>query len=158
MRLRNGRWVTQSTPAITGASYGTGVSCWQTGCLAVAGTNSPNTEYAQQTIAEYWNGRKWALQSPVGSGDPANSGAVWNAVQCNSASNCVAVGAWADGSVTETPSTLISTWNGTSWSQQTSPDPGSSANQLNAISCSSDLSTCTAAGWAYPDPLVIRNE
>jgi hypothetical protein len=105
------------------------VSCWSAGCVAVGGTNNAGgsflgSVYAASAFAEFWNGSRWALLGAVGDGDPPNAGAAWSAVQCQSAISCTAVEAWADGSVNETPSTLVSTWNGTAWAQQPSPKSG----------------------------------
>lgn len=165
LSLQASKWVTQATPEIALGGEGpyfieTAVSCWSSGCTAVGGTDAypdGNDAASSQAFAEFWNGRKWALRGTVGQGDPPNSGAVWNAVQCQSATECTAVGAWADGSVNEAPSTLVSTWNGQTWTQQSSPDPASNTNELNGIACTNDGSMCETVGWAPPSTLAISN-
>ena len=159
MRLSGSQWVTQHTPQLATRSHPaeTGVSCWSSGCTAVGETSDTPSAYASLAFAESWNGRKWALQGPVGAGDPPNAGAAWTAVNCHSAISCVAVGAWANENVNETPATLVSTWNGRTWAQQPSPNPGHSTNLLNGIACTGGGAMCTAVGWAYPNPLAIGN-
>lgn len=158
MGLSKSRWVTQATPSVGTGNVGeSAVSCWSSGCTAVGGTN-PAYTYNSQTIAESWNGSGWTLQGTVGTGNPPNSGAAWAAVRCQSATKCTAVGAWANGSVTETPSTLISTWDGTTWTQQSSPNPGSNGNMLAGIACTHAGSICEAVGWAPPNTLAMGNQ
>ena len=51
---------------------------------------------------------------------------------CTSSTACTAVGVSYDSSVAES---LVETWNGTSWSTVSSPDPSGSYNYLAGVSC-----------------------
>lgn len=159
MKLNGSKWATQSNPSPEGY-YANGISCWSSGCTAVGssdGTDDFNDAAYLNTIAEYWNGSKWALQGAAGAGNPADSGAEWNAVKCNSATKCTAVGAWADPDINETPATLASSWNGTTWTQQSTPNPGTGTNALTGIACFNGGSGCEAVGWAAPNTLALKN-
>ena len=120
-------------------SYLNGVSCASaTSCMAVGvsyGATGPGG-----TLVERWNGSSW---SNVASPNPAGSGdAYLNGVRCASATNCVAVGAYAAAS----DSTLVQRWNGSSWAVVASPNPaGSTGSYLNAVSCA-PATSCKAVG------------
>lgn len=173
MGLSGSTWKTQTTPKLLNeygsppGGYGwsdTSVSCWSSGCTAVGNQAycvcSPESS-GTVVFAERWNGSKWTLQGKVASGDPLGDGGIanplgtawWNAVHCQSADSCTAVGYWTNDNEAQSPWTLVSAWNGTAWSQVTSPSgsdtsPGSS---LNGIACTSGGSVCTAVG-GQPQP------
>jgi hypothetical protein len=63
-------------------------------------------------------------------------------VSCTSATACSAVGNYFSSSHVTLP--LAEGWNGTSWSIQATPVPGSAPGELNGVACIS--SGCTAAG------------
>lgn len=65
-------------------------------------------------------------------------GGWFNSISCITSSDCVAVGGGANG-------TLAETWNGTSWSVQSTSSPGSYSNVLNSVSCISST-FCVAVG------------
>ena len=135
-------WSIQSTPNPSGAkaAHLSGVSCASaSACLAVGSyTNSSGVEV---TLAESWNGSSWSIQStpnPEGAKAARLSG-----VSCASASSCTAVGSYTNGSGTEV--TLAESWNGSSWSIQSTPNPsGAKAARLSGVSCSA--LTCTVVG------------
>lgn len=144
-------WSSQKLPAVTGRSDLTGVSCYRTGCTAVGGTV---TASGASTLAEAWNGTHWALQSPVGSGNVTGAtDTSWNAVHCQSATSCVAVGNW------DSNDTLAETWNGSKWTQGNTPDPSGLHDVLNAMSCTPGTAVCTAVGVGGDGdpPFAIRN-
>jgi hypothetical protein len=131
-------WVIQSTlsPGGTGGSLGSvlvGVSCPSaTVCTAVGGY-TPRAG-AIVTLAERWNGTKWALQAMPRVKDAALFG-----VSCWSARACTAVGYGRNG-------TLAERWNGSKWVVQSTPNPsGSKGTELVGVSCSS-AKACTAVG------------
>jgi hypothetical protein len=145
----------QPTPIPTGATLSelTGVSCiaWNA-CWAV-GYFYDSSE-AQLTLAEYWNGTNWSIQptpNPTGA-----TGSSLSAVSCVSASDCTAVGSYASGSGLLT---LAEAWNGTSWSIETTANPGgTSVAQLSGVSCAS-TTACTAVGYSEsPGPAVTLAE
>jgi large repetitive protein len=92
-------------------------------------------------------GPTWTLEStPV-----VGSGSQLNGIRCATATDCLGVG-FEDASGTRRA--LAEEWNGTSWAQQSMPLPsGSTASELNAISCGSATS-CTAVGY-YQNTSVI---
>ncbi|HEY2579842.1 MAG TPA: hypothetical protein VGI74_26315, partial [Streptosporangiaceae bacterium] len=64
-------------------------------------------------------------------------------VACASAANCMAVGGYTNSS--GNGQTLAESWNGTSWKVLTTPDPGTTGNQFNSVSCPS-TTRCIAVG------------
>jgi hypothetical protein len=108
-------WAIQATPNPHGARHNyesgfQGVSCVSAGrCTAVGGyTNRAGTF---MTLAERWNGRRWAIQTtpkPTG----AHSRTLYG-VSCVSAGRCTAVGAYYNFAGT-TEVTLTERWNGRS--------------------------------------------
>ena len=96
---------------------------------------------ADQTLIEQWNGSSW---TQVPSPDPAGSSSSFlRGVTATSASNAWAVGNYSIGSEDQT---LIEQWNGTSWTQVPSPDPGLLTDVLSAVSA-----TATTDMWAVGD-------
>lgn len=157
MGLDKSKWVAQSTPQNANGDnqtqiVATSVSCWSSGCTAVGGTglaSDPDSDlgilYGTTAFADSWNGSKWTLK---GDGNPSNSiAAAWSGVVCHSAAECVAVGGWTESSTTD-HQTLISTWNGSTWTQQSSPDSPGSNDYLYALSCKADGTVCEAVGAA----------
>jgi hypothetical protein len=116
-----------------------GVSCAAVGaCTAVGEYFSGHTDV---TLAERWNGTRWAIQHTL---NPAGGSVIGlRGVSCASARACTAVGEYISGS-TYVP--LAERWNGTRWSiQHTSNPAGGSSTFLDGVSCPS-TSACTAVG------------
>ena len=110
----------------------------ETDCVAVGGSNAG-------TLAEQWNGTRWAIQpipSPAGA---HGSGLI--GISCTSASDCIAAGAYNTTSSQSGPvRPLTEHWNGNRWTILTMPNPaGPVQTYLNGISCTSP-SACTATG------------
>jgi hypothetical protein len=139
-------WAIQTTPNPTRAHTSdlNGVSCVSAdACTAVGDhTNGAGTEV---TLAEWWNGTSWAIQTtpnPTGAHDSYMSG--FNGVSCVSAGECTAVGAYTDRAGTFV--TLAERLNGRRWAIQTTPHPtGAHDGVLDAVSCVS-AGACTAVG------------
>jgi hypothetical protein len=115
------------------------VSCVSASFCVAVGSYLSSSD-VQRTLIESWNGSTWSL---VTSPDKFSAANVLNAVTCLSASFCVAVGSWANGTAT-----LVESWNGSAWSIVASPN-GSAAhglNKLSAVSCTS-ASSCIAVGF-----------
>ena len=100
-----------------------------------------DTSTSVQTLIERWNGTAWCT---VASPDPGGSS------ETNQLQGVAAVsssGAWAVGSYgTSTRShTLIEHWNGTAWSQQSSPNPAgfSAGSALSGVAA-----TSSSNAWA----------
>jgi hypothetical protein len=139
------KWAIQPTPNPTGAidAFLNGVSCTsKTSCIAVGYYD--NAAGDDNTLAEAWNGTKWAIQptpNPVGA-----AGAIRLAgVSCTSKSACTAVGYYAGTSMF---ATLAEAWNGTKWVIQHTPNStGASLNEFRSVSCTSKAA-CTAVGYS----------
>lgn len=85
----------------------------------------------------------WSITSSPNQGTKAN---VLEGVSCTSAGTfCKAVGYYTTSGNVER--TLIETWNGTSWTVDTSPNVGASTNWLVSVSCLS-ATWCQAVGFS----------
>lgn len=85
----------------------------------------------------------WSLAPTVTVGTAQNT---LTSVTCPSPTDCVAVGNYEhdeDGTVSYR--TLIESWDGENWSVADSPNPSTSGNYLNSVSCASE-SSCVAVG------------
>jgi hypothetical protein len=139
----NGRnWTIQSTPNPSGRLVEQlyGVSCTSaTACTAVGGPLL-DSGLAGVTLAEFWNGTNWTIQST-----PNPSGASLNGVSCTSATDCRAVGNYIDDQGDNGPP-LVERWDGTSWTIQVTPNFSGDLNEaLNGVSCAA-ATACTAVG------------
>src|SRR6478609_3158058 len=111
-------WTLQSTPNPSGASYLNGVSCTSASACTAVGWYVTSTN-ATLTLAENWNGTTWTVQST-----PNPSGAAHSFLQdvaCTSASACTATGYY--GSSAGVDQALAESWNGTTWTLQSTPTP-----------------------------------
>jgi hypothetical protein len=115
------------------------VSCTSsTTCTAVG--SYENSSDVNVALAERWNGTEWTIQStPLPTGA---SSAFLYGVSCVTTIACTAVGYYEKGGV---DLTLAERWNGTEWTIQSSPNPGSAFNELLSVSCPS-ATECTTAG------------
>lgn len=141
-RWNGKQWSAQHTrnPAGTTGTQFIGISCTSAGACTAVG-QFENGAHDERTLAERWNGRKWAIQHTRN--PTTNPNKQFNAVSCTSATSCTAAGDTTGRLIWDT--TLVEHWNGDKWSVQRSPDPGPD-NELNGVSCGS-ASSCTAAGW-----------
>jgi hypothetical protein len=86
-----------------------------------------------QLLVEHYNGTSWSLPStapPMNVNGPRASQNHFLGVEALSPTDVWATGEYHNGS---SPTSLIEQFNGTSWSQATSINPGSSANVLQSI-------------------------
>jgi len=109
----NGKtWTIESTPGPSskGATYlqVTGVSCASAKACAAVGYYDRSG--ANVTLAENWNGKKWAIE-PTPNTSTATEGSLLAGVACASAKACTAVG---DQHSTDIE-TLAESWNGEKW-------------------------------------------
>ena len=138
-------WSIQSIPTPTGAkssSLAFGSCTASNACTSVgAYVDSSGTRLP---LAERWNGTAWTAQTP-----PSPTGAVssgLSGVSCTSSTWCGAAGQHVESS---TAKSFAETWNGSSWTTQTTPSPtGAVGVSLRAISCTSSTA-CTAVGSYY---------
>lgn len=137
-------WSVQSTPNPSGAltSMFTGISCASGSACEAVGTTSGLSFW--NALAEAWNGASWNVQpvpSPAG-----GSMATLNGVSCTSATACIAVGNYYDGSGNQL--TLAESWNGSVWTVQSTPDVNGVNNSLASISCAGPTA-CIAVGSTF---------
>jgi hypothetical protein len=141
-------WSVQATSA--GDSLN-GVSCTSvSACTAVGAVNNA-------TLAERWDGTRWSAQTT-----PSPNGALpsrLGAVSCASTNACTAVG-FSDGADwpgylnQDNPAPVVESWNGTSWSVQSTPTPTPPGSlniyrwSLDAVSCPS-ANACVAVGSVF---------
>ena len=151
------KWTIISTPNGVAAML-TSVSCTATNACTAVGWVSGSEAEEYDTLALRWNGTSWVEQSTPNPGTVRN---FLEGVSCTSSTHCVAVG-----SHTSSPggggsySTLAITWNGTTWTAQSTPNPtGALSANLRSISCTSST-VCTAVGTYQaangPLPFAIR--
>jgi hypothetical protein len=144
MRGNSGTWSLQTLPKPAGAisSELNGVDCTSsTSCEAVGTYNTSATIY--WAWAAKWNGTEWSLQTVPKPPAEAKRSVLLD-VSCSDGSSCTAVGGFSDKSFLQ--GTFVVRWNGTSWVQQTSPNPeGSSNSVLQNVSCF-DRNGCIAVG------------
>lgn len=144
LRGNSGTWSLQTVPKPAGAisSELNGVECTSsTSCVAVGTYNTGASTY--WAMAATWNGTEWSLQTVPKPPAEAKRSVLLD-VSCSDGANCTAVGGLFNKSFVQ--ETFVVRWNGTSWTQQTSPNPGGSSNSvLQNISCT-DRYSCVAVG------------
>ena len=133
-------WSIQASPNTSSAEDNVleSVSCVsESWCVAVGSYDNGTA----QTLILGWNGSSWSIQpSPNVS---ATETSELYSVSCLSASSCVAVGDHFDGNYLQT---LVQTWDGSTWSIQTSANTSTTeTNYLFSVSCLS-ASLCVAVG------------
>jgi len=130
-------------PADVISSQLAGVSCTAPHACVATGQFVDAISGVPMTLAERWNGTRWAIQptpNPAGA-----AGSELGAVSCTSASACTAAGVSTDRKAL-IPGTLAETWNGTRWTLQVTPRPRRARSSgISGVSCVS-ASACSAAG------------
>jgi hypothetical protein len=143
-RWNGRRWTVQPTPSPGRYTDDTlsGLSCTSAAACTAVGSVTSGQSSLQVTLAEAWNGRKWAVQP---TSKPGQGQLMWlSGVSCPSAAACVAAG--YNGAAAGV--TLAEAWNGTAWASQRTPNPtGAQPSALSGISCPS-AGACMAAGHA----------
>jgi D-serine deaminase-like pyridoxal phosphate-dependent protein len=136
-------WAIVSSPnaSTTQSNYLFGVTCVSASeCWAIGDYVG---SAAFQTLIERWDGTSWAIVSSPNTSTLQNN--LLSGVTCVSASECWAVGYFADGN-TGINQPLIEQWNGTLWAIVISlPTNTSQSNYLNGVTCVS-ASECWAVG------------
>lgn len=131
-------WTIQPSPNASGAydNMLQAVSCTAgTACMAVGQSYSVPASGGGidvSTLAEWWNGSAWTLQSTP----TPTSAATLVGVSCASTSVCIAIGR-------QTGATLEEQWNGSVWSTQSTANI--SSYYLLGVSCRA-VNACTAVG------------
>jgi hypothetical protein len=145
------KWSVVTSPNVVGdtpvSNELTGVSCPSAKrCIAV-GDSTAGGVNGKQTLVESLSGRTWSIVASPSPGTPSQfyAGNFLFGVSCASTSSCKAVGWFYNN---EAAQTLIESWNGTDWSVDASPNPGSIYSTLASVSCVS-ATFCKAAGTIY---------
>lgn len=133
------KWAISSSPNVGSGSQFYGVSCiTASDCFGVG--YSAVKKGGDNTLIEQWNGSHWAkVSSPNAGGTDFLSG-----IDCVNSTYCIAVGSYYVGSNVSPESTLVETWDGSTWSVLSSPN-GDHMNFFDAVSCV-DASDCLAVG------------
>lgn len=121
-----------------------GVSCGAVNACTAVGQFVDQAGAQTFALAEQWNGSAWSIQaspSPSGAADAFLSG-----VSCPAVISCDAVGHFFNSANADL--TLAQSWDGSAWSIQATPNPGSLADALSAVACPSATS-CVAVGTQY---------
>jgi hypothetical protein len=139
------KWVIQHTPVPLGTTSAVlrGVSCSSSTACTAVGDDIGSSVFV--TLAERWNGTKWAVQKTP---NPAATtiGSFLTGVSCTSSTACTAVG--YNNLIPPGSLTVAEAWNGTKWVIEPTPNPaGAQQTYLNGVSCTSPT-VCTAAGYA----------
>jgi hypothetical protein len=145
---KDGEWAVQETPNPAEAvdSNLASVSCTSIrSCTAVGyyytGTND------QETLAEHWNGRAWAIEktpNPTEANETGLLGSTLSSVSCTSKVSCTAVGSYHTKSLNQRM--LAERWNGDTWTIEETPSPvEATESELEGVSCAS-ADSCTAVG------------
>jgi len=118
-----------------------GISCVSVTFCVAAGSYEPSSG-SEQTLSEIFNGSTWATSPTVNPVGAASS--VLNSVSCITSSMCAAAGYWVDSNGNN--NSLVEMYNGSAWSIESTPNPGSGGiNALWGISCAGP-SYCLATG------------
>jgi len=143
-------WSVDLPPVPSGAVAASlaSVSCASaTVCLSVG--SSQTAKGRQEPLIERWDGSAWGVQSA-----PMPESALQGrlaSISCISATGCVAVGEYLNGSAAvgggHAHQPMADTWDGASWTSQSIARPeGAPASYLDAVSCTGPAS-CIAVGW-----------
>jgi hypothetical protein len=131
-------WTIQSGIEPNAGIQFAGVSCASaTSCTAVGSLTETNGNVV--TLAEYWNGTKWARQTtPNATGAPNNR---LTGVSCTSSTFCFATAYEIYNGISYA---YGESWNGSTWTIQSGIEPNAGI-QFAGVSCASATS-CTAVG------------
>ncbi len=113
-----------------------GVRCRSTSfCIAVG---AQGNSAVVKTLIERWNGSTWStMPSPNISGSPAN---FLESVSCTGTTFCMAGGNYIGSGATQL--NLTEDWSGGAWALVPSPNPSSTTDGINSVSCT----TATGGG------------
>jgi hypothetical protein len=114
-----------------------GVSCPSAGFCEAVGGSGDGSSYSNLT--ETWNGSTWTIAS---SPDPSTAGDYLQGISCPEVNDCVAAG--VAGAGTYSYQTLIESWNGATWTVDSSANPSGTGDVVAGVSCGD--ATCQAVG------------
>jgi hypothetical protein len=132
-------WTIEPTPTPGAGGHLDSVSCTSsTNCIAGGLTSLGQ-------LAEQWNGSAWTVM-PLTELSAADLGGI----SCTLATSCTAVGIQlVSGPRSSAWRTLAEHWDGSTWTIQTTPNPGGNQDTLDAVSCVSTTS-CVSVGSDNP--------
>jgi hypothetical protein len=155
LRWNGSKWKAVATPdpggtAANDASALGGVRCASASNCWAVGSYGAISPFLLRNEALHWNGTKWSLATtPDPGGTSTNDFNELASLSCPTATSCWAAGEYGTEGAQLTSLNQALHWNGTKWSQVTTPNPdgtGSGAsNLLTSVACPS-ASTCWAAG------------
>ncbi len=131
-----GQPVQPGSSDILGGVAITSCRVWAVGDYIVAGN--------VRTLVERWNGTAWTL---VPSPSPASSYNILSGVAAASASDAWAVGQSSGNPAGHVFQTLAEHWNGTAWTQATTPNPGTGNNYLASVAATSASGAWAVGGY-----------
>ena len=136
-------WSLVSSPNIGNYDDLLGVTCASASDCSAVGYYSGVTN--NLTLIEHWNGAMWAIVSSPNTSTMQDN--YLTAVACASASDCSAVGYYANGSFLD--QTLIEQWDGNLWTIVSSPNPSGAQNsQLQGVTYASEAQRWAAGYYA----------
>jgi hypothetical protein len=142
-RWNGSRWTIQPLPAHEG--FGTqlmGVSCSaDDACAAVGFRKRDENGATSALVAETWDGTSWT-DPPVAEPADMVSGQ-FTGLSCTTPDACTAVGYYFDSADSELA--FAERWDGSAWTLQSVVEPGTTQNELKAVSCTSETA-CVAVG------------
>jgi hypothetical protein len=149
-------WAFVAAPSVSSIdSYLSAVTCLSDADCWAVGANYNETTSRFETLTQHWDGNSWMIvNSPNATAVLGNE---LNAVTCNSASDCWAVGYYGRFSSTYYR-TLIEHWDGTSWSIVASPNTSDiQHNGLSDVSCSAPSDCWTVGYTTFPHRALIQH-
>jgi hypothetical protein len=124
----------------------------------VAGTVEDSDNDSHLAAVEHWDGTNWSIVSSPNPNPGVDQNSHLKGIAAVSANDI-----WAAGDI-GAPfghiQTLTEHWDGTSWSVIASPNPGTSANRLNAVTALSDGTVAAVGhqeGGTVNQPLILQN-
>jgi hypothetical protein len=146
------KWSQATTPDPGGTASGSSSELFSVGCRAAKdcwAVGDYMKKGADLDQALHWNGSKWSVvPTPTPGGNLSGDENRLFDVVCLTATNCWAAGQYGNNGVTLNQ---VLHWNGSTWSQTTTPNPGGTAasdiSTLDAIRCTS-ASNCWTVGEA----------
>src|SRR5215467_2776206 len=121
---------------LSGAAATSASNAWAVGSYA-SGTGR------NRTLIERWNGKTW---KQVPSPNPGAGVRRLTSVAAISATSAWAVGFYSSGAAADR--TLIARWNGKTWKQVPSPNPGTARNSLSGVAVTSATNAWAVGGYS----------
>jgi hypothetical protein len=145
-RWNGSTWSIQPVPAPTSEGGDlAGVTCTAASACTAVGEFIDQADAHSFALAERWNGSTWSIQKPPT--PPGGVNAFLSGISCPASTACTAVGHYVNIRANNEV-TLAERWDGTAWSVQSTPSPGSGPDALAAVACPATTS-CVAAGVQF---------